>query len=86
VVNYSDHFSQCYVRLPFSNLTGRQWRLRDVIGEAQYERNGTTLQSQGLFLDVAPWQYHVFNLSAEKSDDLWKRQSQNSNELLASRS
>jgi hypothetical protein len=86
VVNYSVHFSQCYVRLPFSNLTGRQWQLRDLIGEAQYERNGSALQSQGLFLDVAPWQYHVFNLSAEKSDDLWKTQSQNSNELLASRS
>jgi len=63
-VNYSDHFSQCYVRLPFSNLTGRQWRLRDLLGEEQYERNGTTLQSQGLFLDVAPWRYHVFNFSA----------------------
>jgi len=85
-VNYSDHPSQCYARLPFSNLHGRQWQLRDLIGEAQYERNGTTLESQGLFLDVGPWQYHVFNLSAEKTDDLWKRQSQSSSELLASRS
>jgi hypothetical protein len=86
VVNYSDHFSQCYLRLPFSNLLGRQWQVRDLLGEAQYERNGNALQSQGLFLDVGPWQYHVFNLSAEKSDDPWKRQSQYSNELLASRS
>jgi hypothetical protein len=85
-VNYSEHFSQCYVRLPFSNLQGRQWELRDLLGEAQYERNGSGLQSQGLFLDVGPWQYHVFNVSAEKSDELWKRQRQNSNELLASRS
>jgi Alpha amylase, catalytic domain len=85
-VNYSEHFSQCYVRLPFSNLHGRQWQVCDLIGDAQYERNGNALQSQGLFLDVGPWQYHVFNLSAEKSDELWKRQSQNSNELLASRS
>jgi len=85
-VNYSDHFSQCYIRLPFSNLHGRQWQLRDLLGGAQYERNGSALESHGLFLDVPPWQYHVFNLSAEKSNDLWKRQSQNSNELLASRS
>jgi hypothetical protein len=35
---------------------------------------------------LPPWQYHVFNLSAEKTDDLWKRQSQSSSELLASRS
>jgi hypothetical protein len=84
-VNYSDHFSQCYLRLPFSNLHG-QWQLRDLLGDARYERNGSVLESQGLFLDVGPWQYHVFNLSAEKADDLWKRQSQYSNELLASRS
>jgi hypothetical protein len=85
-VNFSDHFSQCFVRLPFSDLHGQQWQLRDLVGEAQYERNGSALDSQGLFLDVAPWQFHVFDLSAGKSDELWKRQSRNSNELLASRS
>jgi hypothetical protein len=86
VVNYSDHFSQCYLRLPFSDLHGRQWRLRDSLGEVQYERDGSALESEGLFLDVGPWQYHVFYLTAEKPDDLWTRQGQNSNELLASRS
>jgi hypothetical protein len=85
-VNYSDHFSQCYLRLPFSDLHGRQWRLRDSLGEVEYDRNGSALESEGLFLDVGPWQYHVFYLSAEKSDDLWTHQGQNSNELLASRS
>ena len=56
-VNYSDHPSQCSVRLPFPDLGGARWRLRDLLGDAQYERDGSDLQSRGLYLDVPPWQY-----------------------------
>jgi glycosidase len=63
-VNYASHPSQCRVRLPFSDLGGRQWRLRDLFGDAQYQRDGNELQSQGLYVDVAPWQFHVFELAA----------------------
>lgn len=61
-VNYADHQSQCYVRLPFPNLHGRSWRLRDLLGDADYERDGTDLQARGLYLDVAPWQHHLFEM------------------------
>ena len=59
-VNYSPHQSQCYVRLPFSGLAGRPWKLRDLTGEAVHEREGDELHSRGLYLDMLPWQYHVF--------------------------
>ena len=62
-VNYSDHCSQCYVRLPFSDLASRTtWQLRDLLGDAQYERDGSDMQSRGLYLDVTPWQYHVLEM------------------------
>jgi hypothetical protein len=61
-VNYSDHRSQCYVRLPFSDLARRTWQLRDLFGDAQYERDGSDMQSRGLYLDVTPWQYHFFEM------------------------
>ncbi len=64
-VNYSDHASQCRVRLPFSDLKGRPWRLRDLLGDAKYVRDGTEMQSSGLFLDLLPWQYHVFEMAAQ---------------------
>jgi hypothetical protein len=38
------------------------WQLRDLLGEAYYERNGSDMQSRGLYLDVTPWQYHVFEM------------------------
>ncbi|MDR3619349.1 MAG: alpha-amylase family glycosyl hydrolase [Paludisphaera borealis] len=63
VVNYADTPSQCYVRLPFEDLGGRTWRLRDRLGEAVYDRDGDGLQAQGLFLDLDRWGYHVFDLT-----------------------
>jgi len=62
-VNYASAQSQCYVRLPFSGLGSRRWLLRDLLGEARYERAGDDLQGRGLYLNVPPWQHHVFELS-----------------------
>jgi len=61
-VNYAPNQSQCYLRLPFSDLGGRQWQLQDLIGDATYARDGNDLQSRGLFLDLPSWHYHVFEL------------------------
>jgi hypothetical protein len=61
VVNFAPNQSQCYVRLPFADLAGKHWTLQDLLGEVIYHRNGDELQSRGLYLDVAPWQRHVFS-------------------------
>jgi hypothetical protein len=62
-VNYAPHSSQGCVRLPFLDLDGARWELRDRLGDASYQREGSDLQSQGLYLDVAPWQHHVFQMN-----------------------
>lgn len=61
-VNYSDHPSQCYVALPWTDLEGQAWQLCDRMGTAIYERNGSDLAAQGLYLDVPAWAYHVFDI------------------------
>jgi len=63
-INFAPHQSQCYVRLPFTNMTGRTVQLKDSMGPAQYERNGDDMASRGLYLDLPPWGYHVFTLSS----------------------
>ncbi len=63
-VNYAASQSQCFVRLPFGDLSGRQWRLQDRLSDAVYDRDGNDLESIGLYLDVPPWRSHVFSLSA----------------------
>jgi hypothetical protein len=62
-VNYAPNQSQCYVRLPFTDLGHGRWRFADVLGTAAYEREGDDLQAHGLYLDVPPWQAHVFSLT-----------------------
>jgi hypothetical protein len=64
VVNYAAHQSQCYVRLPFRDLSGRTVRLTDLTGPARYERDGSDLVSRGLYLDLLPWGHHVFDVAA----------------------
>jgi hypothetical protein len=62
-VNYSAHWSQCFVKLSCADLGGGVWRLQDLLGDACYERDGDDLRSRGLYLNVAPWQCHVFDMS-----------------------
>jgi glycosidase len=62
-VNDANHQSQCYVRPPFAGLAGRQWRLRDLLSGARYDRDGSDLESRGLYLDVPPWHCHVFDVT-----------------------
>ena len=61
-VNYAGNQSQCYVRTSFPGLANQQWRLEDLLSEARYDRDGNDLESRGLYLDMAPWGYHVFKL------------------------
>ena len=61
-VNYAPNQSQCHVRLPFADLVGKQWQLRDQLRQASYEWNGDDLQGKGLYLDMAPWQAAIFAL------------------------
>lgn len=62
-VNYAENQSQCLVRLPFADLGDKTWRLQDLLGPATYDRDGETLGAKGLFLDVRPMGFHVFDLS-----------------------
>ncbi len=66
-VNYSDTQSQCYVRIEWTDLKGKTWRLRDRMGSAVYERNGDELTEKGLFLDMPAWTYHIFEVAVSKT-------------------
>jgi hypothetical protein len=54
---------QCYVELPLPALRGKTVVLRDLFSLAQYERDGDELCSRGLYLDLPPWGYHLFEMT-----------------------
>jgi hypothetical protein len=62
-LNYAPNQSQCHARIPFSDLAGKKWRLQDQLTDAGYEWNGDDLVGRGLYLDMAPWQACVFQLT-----------------------
>ena len=64
VVNYAPNQSQCYLRLPFPDLSTRRWRLGDLLGSAVYERAGDEIAARGLYLDLEPWQHHILDIKA----------------------
>src|SRR5262249_11236455 len=51
VVNYGEARGQCYVTLGMPGLAGRTFKLVDLLGGPEYERNGDGLVSNGLYLD-----------------------------------
>ena len=61
-VNYAPNQSQCYVRLPFTDLAGSQWLPLDQMGEDAYDRDGNVLQSRGLYLATPAWKASTFAL------------------------
>ena len=62
-INYSSHQSQCVVQMPFENLENRQVRLTDMMSDVAYDRSGDELANRGLYVDLAPWSFHVFRVT-----------------------
>ncbi len=61
-VNYAPHANQCYLDLPFPEISNLSVRFKDLLGPASYTREGNELLERGLYLDLQPWSYHVFDL------------------------
>jgi hypothetical protein len=64
VVNFSATRAQCKVPLALPALRGRRWLLVDQLTDATYDRDGDTLTTDGLYLDLPPWGYHAFVVAA----------------------
>ena len=59
-VNYAGNQSQCYIRLP--RVGAAAVRFRDLTGQAAFDRDAHDLAARGLYLDMSPWGYHVFEM------------------------
>ncbi|MFZ0132256.1 MAG: hypothetical protein WAK95_06915, partial [Desulfobacterales bacterium] len=65
-VNFAPHPSQCYIILPFPEIKKRSVRLEDSFSSAGYVRQGNELLERGLYLDLPPWSYHVFDVEINR--------------------
>jgi hypothetical protein len=62
-VNLAGGRAQCCVHFDLPSLAGKMWRLRDLLGDARYLRDGSQLLSAGLFLDMPGYGFHIFEVT-----------------------
>jgi hypothetical protein len=68
VVNLSDNGSQARVKVPWNDLQSESWRLTDAFSGATYDREGDELSALGLYVDLAPWNFHFLQLKRSTMD------------------
>lgn len=64
VINFRQGAAQARVRVPWDVLRGKQWHLNDVLSGQSYDRGGDEMRDAGLYVDLGPWQYHLFQARA----------------------
>jgi len=64
VINYGPQAAQARVRVPWDELRGRSWRLEDVLTGSSYDRNGDEMRDAGMYVELGPWQCHLFEARA----------------------
>jgi hypothetical protein len=62
-VNYTPHQAQCFVSIPVPGMEGHRVRFTDLMSSAIYDRAGDDVLTRGLYLDLPPWGYHVFDVA-----------------------
>ncbi len=77
ITNYSDKKSQGMVILPWNDLDGARWKLVDLIKGETFIRLTKELTTKGMFVDLAPWDFHLLWFS-KKIDDLIDTSSESS--------
>ncbi len=64
VVNDADTPAATRVHLPWHDVGGRAWQLRDLMSGDVFTRQGDELASSGLFVQLPPWGFHVLTWSS----------------------
>jgi hypothetical protein len=63
VVNYSNHQSQCYVHPALKDIGTDRIIFKDILNRIEYVRDLKSIASKGLYLDLAPYSYHLFKIT-----------------------
>jgi len=64
VVNLSNGAVQARVQVPWDDLRAKVWRLEDALSDLTYDRGGTEIQNDGLYVELAAWAGQIFALRA----------------------
>ena len=54
--------AQARVHVPWDELGRKTWRLDDALSGEAYDRSGDEMRDAGLYVDLGPWQCHLFQV------------------------
>jgi hypothetical protein len=64
VVNLAQAAAQARIPLPWPDLAGRPWSLTDLLSGEDFDRDGSELAGQGLYVDLRPGQFYLLSVTA----------------------
>lgn len=64
VVNLGSEPAQGLVRLPWDDLAGQRWDLRDRLADERFERDGDVVADEGLYVALNGWGSHFLTIAA----------------------
>src|SRR5947209_941672 len=67
VVNLSEDRSQARVHLPWNELAGKMWQLTDALNGDVFERDGSEIQTVGLYVDLPMWRFHFLRFQPDQN-------------------
>jgi hypothetical protein len=67
VVNLSEDRSQARVHLPWNELAGNMWQLTDALNGEVFKRDGSEIQSAGLYVDLPAWRFHFLHFQSDRN-------------------
>ncbi|MFX1316881.1 MAG: alpha-amylase family glycosyl hydrolase, partial [Promethearchaeota archaeon] len=62
VVNYSPYHVKAHIRLNQINFNSNNWSFIDLLHKRTYNYKGEDLEEFGLYIDLTPWNGHIFNI------------------------
>jgi hypothetical protein len=61
VINLADTPAQGKLRVPWDDLTGRDWQLAELLGTDHFVRSGDDMFGPGIYVELRPWGYHLLS-------------------------
>jgi hypothetical protein len=62
IVNFSPDQVHARVRTPWDDLDGQIWVLHDPLHKQSFERSGSEIDAEGLYVELGEWEWHFFEL------------------------
>ena len=62
VVNFSPYFSKAHIRIDPLDYGSDKWAFKDFLTDNEFQFEGKNLDEHGLYVELAAWKGHVFNI------------------------